>query len=1242
MKKLIMMMMLCLLVRGSLAQSLQPGRVEAQSGSGKFTNAFKLTAFITAPAGNEVRLDSEVLRNGQYKADWDSLKRHNAAPEWFRDAKFGIYFHWGVYSVPAFGNEWYPRNMHIRKRREYKHHIDTYGEPNEFGYHDFAAMFKAEKFNADEWAELFKRAGARFAGPVAEHHDGFSMWDSELTPWNAADMGPKRDIAGELAAAIRKRGMRFITSFHHARNRRWYPRVQGWPTTSDEPKLQMLYGNMPEQQFNEMWLAKLTEVIDSYRPDLMWFDSRMDLIPDKYRTDFLAYYFNKAEEWDKEVVVTYKEQCLPREIGVEDFEKGRMNRITEYAWLTDDTISLGSWGYTHNLKIKSTRYVLGVLIDIVSKNGQLLLNISPKADGSIPMNQRRVLLGIGEWLGINGEAIYGTRPFVVFGEGPTRLKTGGEFAREKLLYKPADIRFTKKGNFVYAIQLGWPGAKHETLLKSFSGKRRQESLKIKSVRMLGSDEKITWSLREHGLAVTSPLSAPDKMAVVYKIETNGIENFKADSPANSGQTKAEALVSGRDIELEIAEDGTLLDKEVEDDDDDEWTYPADEFPVGDIDLSKVKIVVLNPESKIQSNAADMLKDEIKKRTRIGPEVVTSVPAKGVPAVVIGVGKQVTKKYPLPAGLELPGKADGYAVWIDRDKRAAVTICLAGVDERGALFAAGRLLRILKMSRDRVGIDDGVKIATAPKYSLRGHQLGYRPKTNSYDGWDIEMWEQYYRDMIAFGMNAVELIPPRSDDEPDSPHFPLPKLEMMVQMSRLADEYGLDVWIWYPIVGGDGGDSESFDAIETEAVEVCSKLPRIDAVFVPGGDPGDIHPGKLLPLIKKLKEVLNRYHPKATVWISPQNFDRKGEGRDGWYKDFIDILNNDRPAWLDGVVFGPTVPVSLPDLRKDVPVKYPIRRYPDITHCTSCPYAIYNLDRAYDETLGREPINPRPRAYAGICRDLMKYSIGFISYSEGCNDDLNKVLWSCLGWDPQMKVERILREYSRYFISPRYEKSLVRGLLGLERNLLGPLIKNEGVYETLELFRDMEKKALPGELLNWRFQQLLYRAYYDAYIKARLDYESELEKRALEVLGRANQTGAISALDKAEAILDKAQMVKVKPEFRARVFELAEALFQSVRMQLSVKKHHSQRYGNLDDIDEPVSDCEDLKDDLDDIHELSSPMYIGGIRKIKDEYSSRLKEVSKKSVPADWPDWRPAFDEYQRKRSGLYININKDI
>jgi alpha-L-fucosidase len=490
--------------------------------------------------------DAYIKETGKpYLPKWSSLKKHNAAPDWFRDAKFGIYYHWGVYSVPeyGYGADWYASRMHVKDRPEYKHHMETYGGPSKFPYHDFVPMFKAEKFDAEEWAELFKQAGARFAGPVAEHHDGFAMWDSKLTPWNVKDMGPRRDTTGEIAKALRKRGIRLVATFHHARNNQqqveedgkivwtgFYPHVEGWATASEDPKLRMLYGNIPREQFLNLWKGKIIEVIDNYVPDLIWLESDLPMIPDKHVTEMLAHYFNKAHEDGKEVLVTYKEQGLPPTIGVEDFEMGRENKITKYAWLTDDTIATRdskTWGYTKEMKIKSTRYLLHVLIDIVSKNGQLLLNISPKADGSIPENQRERLLGIGGWLGKYGESIYGTRPFVEFGEGPTRLKTGGEYARQQLQYEAEDVRFTTKGNFVYAIVLGWPGGNHEMVLKTFSLESRKKILKVKSVVMLGSVEKIAWSLRDDGLVVTSPSSPPDEMAIVYKIETNGLEHFRS-------------------------------------------------------------------------------------------------------------------------------------------------------------------------------------------------------------------------------------------------------------------------------------------------------------------------------------------------------------------------------------------------------------------------------------------------------------------------------------------------------------------------------------------------------------------------------------------------------------------------------------------------------------------------------------------------------------------------------------------
>lgn len=470
-----------------------------------------------------------------YQPNWTSLRTHTPAPEWFRDAKYGIYFHWGVYSVPAYGNEWYPRFMHakkegLRNHHYYKHHTATYGDPAQYGYDRFVEGFTAEKFDADDWADLFAKSGAKFAGPVAEHHDGFAMWDSELTPWNAADRGPKRDITGEMAAAVRKRGMKLITSFHHARNNLWEKRKgngtiwsghyshakEFFPTLLEDQERAILYGYMPRQDFLDMWLGKLDEVIGKYSPDIIWFDSWLDEIPDTVQQQFLANYFNHAAENGKEVLVTYKQEDMPQDIAVLDLEKGGMGELTEFAWLTDDTISLGSWCYTENLRIKPTHVVVHSLIDIVSKNGQLLLNISPKADGSIPQEQRDVLLGLGAWLDAYGEAIYETRPFTTYGHGPTKAGKGhfGGIATD-IGYTADDIRYTRKGTTVYAIQLGAPEAGSKTTLSGFAG----DGSKVASVELLGSDAAVEWEMTDAGLVVTAPAESPDSMAIVYKVAT---------------------------------------------------------------------------------------------------------------------------------------------------------------------------------------------------------------------------------------------------------------------------------------------------------------------------------------------------------------------------------------------------------------------------------------------------------------------------------------------------------------------------------------------------------------------------------------------------------------------------------------------------------------------------------------------------------------------------------------------------
>jgi hypothetical protein len=350
-----------------------------------------------------------------------------------------------------------------------------------------------------------------------------------------------------------------------------------------------------------------------------------------------------------------------------------------------------------------------------------------------------------------------------------------------------------------------------------------------------------------------------------------------------------------------------------------------------IDLSNAKIVVLNPKKKIQANAADMLRDEIDERTRIELNVVSKMPGGKEVMIIIGTAGELTEKsYRPPAGFEVPSKADAYALWIDTSKRQAATICAAGHDDRGTLFAVGRLLRMLEMSRDKLRLGSNIKVATAPKYALRGHQMGYRAKTNSYDAWTVERWEQYFRDMIVFGMNAVEIVPPITDDLPDSAVMPLKPMDMMIAQSKLADDYGLEVWIWYPAMEFRGKKREKISPEIMELAiknrhDVLSKLPRVDAVFVPSGDPGEVHPRYLFPHMKEHKKVLNKYHPNAQIWSSVQNYDDESATM-GWIKAFYGWLNSDKVEWFDGVVFGPATEISLREMRRDVPERFPISRY----------------------------------------------------------------------------------------------------------------------------------------------------------------------------------------------------------------------------------------------------------------------------------------------------------------------------
>jgi alpha-L-fucosidase len=461
---------------------------------------------------------------GPYQPSWESLTTH-PVPQWFADAKFGIYFHWGIYSVPAFVNEWYSRSMYQPGAAEYEHHIATYGPQSDFGYKDFLPMFTAEHFDPDEWAELFVRAGARYAGPVAEHADGFAMWDSRLTEWNAARLGPKRDIVGEMARAVRARNLKFYCSFHHQWLWAWYP-TDDPSVDCGRPEFSGLYGPpapqsafwpnndpLPPKEFCDLWLAKVVEVIDRYQPDEIYFDSRMFIIDEDYRLRMLAHYYNRAAEWGREVALTYKGGDLAEGAGIEDVERGRMTEVVPSPWQTDDSVDLNSWCDVQNPSYKSATRLVHDLIDIVSKSGNYLLNITPTAQGIIPDPVRERLLAMGDWLAVNGEAIYSTRPWETFGEGPTRM-TGGHFG-DIPDFTPEDIRFTTKPDALYAICCGWPGG--EVLIESLPAGRKLWFGDISDVRMLGVDRPLTWTRDDRGLTVQFPSTRPCDHAFVLKI-----------------------------------------------------------------------------------------------------------------------------------------------------------------------------------------------------------------------------------------------------------------------------------------------------------------------------------------------------------------------------------------------------------------------------------------------------------------------------------------------------------------------------------------------------------------------------------------------------------------------------------------------------------------------------------------------------------------------------------------------------
>ena len=473
------------------------------------------------------QVDREA-HQGPFQPTWESLKTYKI-PTWYEDAKFGIFLHWGLYSVPGFDNEWYPRNMYVQGSKDFEHQVSTHGPQSKFGYKDFIPEFKAAKFDAHAWADLFRRAGAKYVVPVAEHHDGFAMYNSELSDWTAAKMGPKRDVAGELATAVRQAGLHFGASSHRAEHYFFMNGGRAFDSDVKDPKYTSFYGPAhvgpteknkwdahPDAAYLDDWLARTTEIVTKYHPEVLWFDWWINTKEfEPYLKRLAAFYYNDAAKNGYHAAINYKYTAYPDGAAVLDIERGQLDAQRPLLWQTDTSISVKSWGFIDGDTFRSPESLIQQLVDIVSKNGCLLLNVGPKPDGTIPEEAQKILLEMGRWLAKNGEAIYGTRPWTVYGEGPTKVKGGAFNDTATGGYTAQDIRFTKKGDTLYATALGWPQGGKLTI-KSLGQGGTNSGIAIKNIKLLGSDSKVVWTRDGNGLHLQLPAKSGE-YAYVLKI-----------------------------------------------------------------------------------------------------------------------------------------------------------------------------------------------------------------------------------------------------------------------------------------------------------------------------------------------------------------------------------------------------------------------------------------------------------------------------------------------------------------------------------------------------------------------------------------------------------------------------------------------------------------------------------------------------------------------------------------------------
>jgi alpha-L-fucosidase len=464
----------------------------------------------TTPAIVEAAAEAPTpVAPGPFQPTWDSLRANYRVPQWLVDAKFGIFIHWGLYSIPAHHNEWYEKHMY---GADMAWHTEHYGPPDTFGYKDFIPLFTVPKFDPDQWAELFRESGARFVIPTAEHHDWFSLWASDINPWNAGRMGPRRDLIGELAAAVRRQGLKFGVSNHSIEHYTFIdPPRDGTKTDLHDPAYADFYwvdhNDANLERFFELWVAKNEELIDKYHPDVLWFDNGINpRVYDPIKLKVAAYYYNRALARGDQVTIATKDSAYLAG-GITDHE--RMMRapttLQPTPWLAQDTLG-STWGYTEGMRIASPESVVRTIVEVASTNGIFELNVSPRGDGSIPDDQQAALRAVGRWLRVNGEAIYGTRVWTRSAEGVQPIPRG---------QRPTgrDIRFTTKGDTLYAIGLAWPGG--QAVITSLATGKVAGS--VTRVEWLGHPGPLDFAQDAEGLKVRLPEAAPDDYPYALKI-----------------------------------------------------------------------------------------------------------------------------------------------------------------------------------------------------------------------------------------------------------------------------------------------------------------------------------------------------------------------------------------------------------------------------------------------------------------------------------------------------------------------------------------------------------------------------------------------------------------------------------------------------------------------------------------------------------------------------------------------------